>query len=88
MVKVKQKNEKQKLQRNLNHIICNYCGERENYKGKNECSTKAKVKENAEEIVKTKQETFGNKPTDGGERKKLVNIEYSSCSFMMLIPTK
>ena len=50
---------------------------------------KEKLKEDAESFRKRKQGKYGYQPLGGGgEPKTLVNVEYVSCSIMIVISTK
>ena len=84
-------NRKEKYQRpirNLDHITCNYSGEKFQYAGNIECSTKTKLKEDAEAFRKMKKEKSANKTPGGGYQKALVNVKNASCNIMMGTPTE
>ena len=49
----------QRPRRNLYHINYNGCGEKDNYAGKNDCPTQARLKEDAEALRKMKQDPGG-----------------------------
>ena len=82
------KDQIKKPQRNLDHITCNYCGEKGHYAGNNQLSTQTKLKEDAEAFRKMKQEKYGNNPPDGVDQTTLVNVKYASYSLLMGISTK
>ena len=68
--------EKEQITRiNLDHITCNYCGEKGHYSGNNDCPTQSKLKEDAEAFRKVKQDKLSNKPPGGGDQKALVNVK-------------
>ena len=73
---------------NLDHITCKNCGEKGYYSGNSDCPTQAKLKEDAEEFRKTKQEKYAKNPPGGGYQKAWVIIKYAQCSLMMGAPTK
>ena len=56
--------------RNLEHITCNYCGEKGHYGGNRKLSIETKIKYDKEAFIKMKQGNFGIKPPDGGGEKK------------------
>ena len=58
------KYKKQKPWRNIDHITCNYCGEKGHYVRNNEFSALTKLKEYSEALRKINQEKSGNKPLD------------------------
>ena len=82
------KEKKRRPRRNLDHITCNYCGEKGQYFGNSECSTQINLKEDVEEFRKKKQEKSANKPLGGGDQKLLVNSKDALCSVMMVSPTE
>ena len=82
------KEKKQRPRRNLDHITCNDCGEKDHYAGNNDCPTQARIKEDAEAFRKTKQEKSFNKIPGGGYQKALVKVKDALCSTMMGPPTK
>ena len=77
------KEKEQRPRRNLDHITCNDCGLKGHYSGNNDCPTQARLKEDADAFIKTKQEKFPNKPPGGGDQKALVKVKDASCSLMM-----
>ena len=52
------KYKEQKLRRNLDHITCNYRGEKYHYAGNSEFSTQTKLKEDTGSFRKMKQENL------------------------------
>ena len=48
------KEKEQISRRNLDHITCNYCGEKVHYAGNNDCLTQARLKEDADAFSKIK----------------------------------
>ena len=82
------KDKEQRSRRNLDHITCNDCGEKDHYSGNNDCPTQARLKEDAEAFRKMKQEKSSNKTPGGGYQKALVNVKDASCSLMMVSPNK
>ena len=68
---------------NLDHITCNYCGEKGHYAGNSEFPTQTKFKEDVEAFRKTKQEKYSNKSPGVGDQKLLVNVKDYLCSIIM-----
>ena len=56
--------------KNLDHITCNYFGDKIHYWGNVECSTQTNIKEDAEEFRNMKQGKSGENPPDGGVEQK------------------
>ena len=82
------KKKEQRPRRNLDHITCKNCGEKDHYNGNNDCPTQARLKEDEEAFRKMKQNKYSNKPPGGGDQKALGNVKDTSYSLMMGAPTE
>ena len=73
----------QRPRRNLDYIPCKFCGEKGHSDGNNYFPNQARLKEDAEALIKMKQEKSPNKHPGGGDQKALVNVKNASCSLMI-----
>ena len=63
-----EKKEKEKRPgRNLDHIACKYCGEKDYYAGNSYCSNHTNLKSDVEALRKMKQGKYANNPSGGGD---------------------
>ena len=72
----------------MDYISFKDCGEKGQYSGNSELSTKTKLKQDVESLINMNQEKSANKPPGGGYQKALVNVKEYSQSIIMGDPTK